>query len=96
MLPYVYIRPEGSGLDRYGGESSDILRIIFEKLNSTPQIHVRHNATAFDIGGIGPNGTFWGMLSALSDGNIDISLNPIPMFIFWKLRYTRTLFGRNN
>jgi hypothetical protein len=86
MLPYVHIQSHGTNLNHYAGESSEILRIIFEKLNANPRIHVHRNTTAYEIGGIGPNGTFWGMLGALSDGNIDMSLNPIPMFVFWKLR----------
>lgn len=91
MQPYVHIEPDKSGLDQYAGESGEILKIVFQKLNSRPEIYVR-NITIYDIGGIGPNGTFEGMLGTLSDGRMDIILNPIPMYAYWKLRYPRRAF----
>ncbi|EZA49886.1 hypothetical protein DMN91_011363 [Ooceraea biroi] len=87
MQPYVHIKSDKSGLDRYTGESSEILKIVSRKLNSVLQIHVLHTST-YEIGGIGLNGTYEGMLGTLSDGRVDISLNSIPIIVSWKLRYT--------
>lgn len=86
LEPFLSINLSRIGLDKYTGESSEVIKILFHKLKASLAIAI-YKGNTYDLGGIGPNGTLTGMMSALADGKVDMGMNTRSLFILWKLRF---------
>ncbi|XP_025160262.1 uncharacterized protein LOC112589814 [Harpegnathos saltator] len=87
MEPFLMINLTEDGLNKFAGDNSEVIKVLFRKLKASLTIEV-YNGTTYDLGGIGPNGTLWGMLAAVGDGKVDMGMNTRSLFVMWKLRYT--------
>lgn len=86
MEPYLKINRTEEGLNKLTGDNSEVIKVLFHKLKASLIILI-HNGTSYDLGGVGRNGTLWGMLTAVGDGNVDMGMNTRSLFVMWKLRY---------
>lgn len=94
MQPFLKINLNEEGLNKFSGEDSEVVKILFHKLKAALNIYV-HNDTIYALGGIGSNGALEGMLTGVGDGKIDMSMNMRPLFVLWKLRYSTMSPGEN-
>jgi len=75
------------------GESSDIIKMLLNKLNARREITILHR-DAFSLGRIGSNGTYEGLMAFVSDRRIDITMNTRYIFEWWKIKYVSQWFPR--
>jgi len=86
MEPFIKINLNASDEEKYTGDNSEIIKILLFKLRASLNIAL-YNGSIYDLGYVGPNGTFQGMLTAISDGRIDIGMNTRPLTALWKIKY---------
>ncbi|KAL6437790.1 hypothetical protein ACFW04_004267 [Cataglyphis niger] len=87
MEPFIKVNLSLSRLDKFRGDNSEIVKIFLQKLKAHLMITLSHD-TIYTLGGIGPNGTFEGLMAPLSEGRVDIAMNTRALFTMWKVRYT--------
>ncbi|KAG7198409.1 hypothetical protein KM043_005797 [Ampulex compressa] len=87
MEPLLKIDDSKPGLEKFGGDNGEIIKILFSKLNASLHVTV-HNGTTYELGGIGVNGTMVGMLADVSNGRVDMGMNTRALFVMWKLSHT--------
>ncbi|XP_014484857.1 PREDICTED: uncharacterized protein LOC106749684 [Dinoponera quadriceps] len=87
MAPFLKINPTKEGLDKFSGENAEVIKTLFRKLKASPYIDI-YNGTTYDLGGIKPNGTLFGMLTSVGDGQVDMGMNTRSLLVLWKFRYT--------
>lgn len=92
MQPFLKINLTEEGLDAYAGDNSEVIKVLFHKLKASLFVNI-YNGSAYDLGGIGPNGTLWGMVAAVGDGKVDMGMNTRSLFVMWKLRCVPAYFG---
>ncbi|KZC04357.1 hypothetical protein WN55_02719, partial [Dufourea novaeangliae] len=85
--PHVCIDPNKRGLDKFTGDNSEIVKIVFRKLNTTVNVDVRHG-TPDDLGGIDSDGIMVGMLAEIGSGNVDMGMNVRSLHAMWKIEHT--------
>lgn len=86
MEPFIKVNLSLSRLDKFRGDNSEIVKIFLQKLKAHLKITLSYD-TVYTLGGIGPNGTFEGLMAPLSEGRIDIAMNTRALLTMWKLRY---------
>lgn len=86
VKPYIKINLSLSKQERFRGDSSEIIKTLLNKLNASLEITILHR-DVYSLGGIGPNGTYDGLLAPLSDSRADITMNARSLFVLWKIRY---------
>jgi len=86
LVPFVKINLSLPKQEIFRGDNSEIIKILLNKLNASLEITI-FNKDAYSLGSIGPNGTFEGLMAAISDGRIDIAMNARYLFVLWKVRY---------
>lgn len=97
MEPFLKIDPSKPGLDKFSGESSELVKLLFRKLGVSLNVVVHDYRNTYELGGAGPNGTLVGMLAPVSDGRLDMGMNTRSLFLMWKLRrVSRGRFSRKN
>ncbi|XP_076281873.1 uncharacterized protein LOC143209712 [Lasioglossum baleicum] len=85
--PHLSIDPDKQGLDRFTGDNSEIVKIVFDKLNVTLNVDV-HNGTAYELGGVGSHGNIVGMLADVANGEVDMGMNVRSLHAMWKIGQT--------
>lgn len=86
MKPFLSIKIINNHVVTFDGDNSEVLHTIFEKLNATTDVII-HNGSIDELGNIGVSGTMEGMLTAVSNGRIDMGMNMRFLLVLWKLRY---------
>ncbi|XP_078049782.1 uncharacterized protein LOC144476559 [Augochlora pura] len=85
--PHLIIDPDKTGLDRFAGDNSEIVKIVFDKLNATLNVDL-HNGTAYELGGVGSHGNMVGMLADVANGVVDMGMNVRSLHAMWKIGHT--------
>ncbi|CAK9825928.1 hypothetical protein ANTRET_LOCUS3855 [Anthophora retusa] len=87
FAPHLRIDPTKSGWDRFSGDNSEIMKIVFDKLNASLNVRV-HNGTVYDLGGIDSHGNIVGMLADVANGEVDMGMNVRSLYAMWKVEHT--------
>lgn len=90
MEPFVKVNLSLPDLQKFRGDNSEIIKILLVKLRANLIVYF-DNATTYSLGGIGPNGTFEGLMAPVSDGRIDVAMNTRALLALWKVRYVSIL-----
>ncbi|XP_043527864.1 uncharacterized protein LOC122538127 isoform X1 [Frieseomelitta varia] len=85
--PHLRIDSTKTGLQRFSGDNSEILKIVFEKLNASVRVRV-HTGTVYDLGGIDSHGSIVGMMADLATGEVDMGMNARSLHNTWKIEHT--------
>ncbi|XP_033334234.2 uncharacterized protein LOC117225038 [Megalopta genalis] len=85
--PHLIVDPDKPGLDRFTGDNSEIVKIVFDKLNATLNVDL-HNGTAYELGGVGSHGNMVGMLADVANGVVDMGMNVRSLHATWKIWHT--------
>jgi len=93
VQPFTKINLSLPKQEIFRGDSSEIIKILFNKLNANLKITILPR-DVYSLGSIGPNGTYDGLIAALSDSKVDITMNARSLFILWKVRYV-SIFLKN-
>lgn len=94
VKPFLRINLTAPNLEKFLGENSEIIKILLFKLGASLTI-LSYNDTPYALGGIGPNGTYEGMLAPVSDGRVDLGMNTRSLLVLWKVKYVLTLSKQN-
>lgn len=86
MEPFIKVNLSLPKEDKFRGDNSEIIKILLQKLKAHLLI-ILSSESIYTLGGIGPNGTFEGLMAPLSEGRIDIAMNTRTLFSMWKVRY---------
>lgn len=84
--PHLQIDPTKRGLEQFSGDNSEILKIVFKKLNASLRVRV-YTGSPYSLGGIGSHGTMVGMMADLATGEVDIGMNARSLYNTWKVEY---------
>ncbi|EFN61140.1 hypothetical protein EAG_15529 [Camponotus floridanus] len=87
-LPFIKINLSLPKQEIFRGDNSEIVKIFLNKLNASLEITIFHNDDIYSLSGIGPNGTFEGLMAPVTDNRIDIAMNARPMLTLWKIKHT--------
>ncbi|XP_043253359.1 uncharacterized protein LOC122397925 [Colletes gigas] len=85
--PHLDVHPDKPGLDMFAGDNSEIVKILFGKLNATVDVLV-YNGTESDLGGVGPDGNMMGLLADVGTGKVDMGMNARSFHAMWKVAHT--------
>ncbi|XP_068970968.1 uncharacterized protein [Bombus flavifrons] len=85
--PHLQIDPTKRGLEQFTGDNSEILKIVFKKLNASLRVRV-YTGSPYSLGGIGSHGTMVGMMADLATGEVDIGMNARSLYNTWKVEHT--------
>ncbi|XP_076676608.1 uncharacterized protein LOC143373326 isoform X2 [Andrena cerasifolii] len=81
--PHLRINHRRQGVEKFTGDNSEIVRLLFKKLNATVNVTV-YNGTAYDLGGVGSHGNMEGMLADVGSGKVDMGMNVRSLHAMWK------------
>ncbi|XP_070151123.1 uncharacterized protein [Polyergus mexicanus] len=87
MKPFIKVNLSLPEEDQFRGDNSEIIKVLLQKLKAYLLI-ILSQESIYTLGGIGPNGTFEGLMAPLSEGRIDIAMNTRILSSMWKVRYT--------
>ncbi|XP_031839747.2 uncharacterized protein LOC116430148 [Nomia melanderi] len=86
--PHLKIDLDKPGLDKFTGDNSEIVKIVFDKLNATLNVAVHNGSEAYELGGIGSDGTMVGMLADVASGQVDMGMNVRTLHAIWRIGNT--------
>lgn len=84
--PHLRINHRRRSVEKFTGDNSEIVRLLFKKLNATVNVTV-YNGTAYDLGGVGSHGNMEGMLADVGSGKVDMGMNARSLHAMWKVEY---------
>ncbi|XP_029170078.1 uncharacterized protein LOC114939817 [Nylanderia fulva] len=87
MEPFVKVNLSLPDKKKFRGDNSEIIQILLYKLKANLMVYIS-NDTPDQLGDIGSNGTFEGLLAPVSDGRIDVAMNARALVSLWKIRHT--------
>jgi len=91
--PFIKINLSLPKQEIFRGDNSEIIKIFLNKLNASLEITILHR-DIYSLSGIGPNGTFQGLMAPVSDNRIDIAMNTRPLLTSWKIKYVLIFFKK--
>ncbi|XP_017766349.1 PREDICTED: uncharacterized protein LOC108555285 [Eufriesea mexicana] len=85
--PHLHIDESKSGLEKFTGDNSEILKMVFKKLNASMNVLV-YRGTVYRLGGIDKHGIMVGMLADVASGEVDMGMNARGLYSLWKIEHT--------